>query len=228
MGEQKLIKQQSQKQNRERTEDKEAWERKEVNGQPQIYLTSQLNPVWTARTKLLFWRTSAVQMIKATFTGQWGKPWTKLLEACQQKKYEGAGPITIQFLFLKKNPILPLKWSDSTYKPGHSQLIQAEEGIISPVARKAKSGICIMKLRIGVAALRNNLTPGLQSSQMHWLFCRIISLSVNVCIRKCYRWKPPFTGRKQTLFNIKCTCHLILLKTHPQTIKKPNKSQKNL
>lgn len=38
------------------------WERKEVNGQTQIYLTSQFNPVWTARTKLLFWRISAVQM----------------------------------------------------------------------------------------------------------------------------------------------------------------------
>lgn len=38
------------------------WKRKEVNGQPQIYLTSQFNPVWTARTKFLFWGTSAVQM----------------------------------------------------------------------------------------------------------------------------------------------------------------------
>lgn len=66
---------------------------------------------------------SANVSIRATCTGQWGKPWTKLLEACQQKKYEGAGPITIQFLFLKKNPILPLKWSDSTIKSCHSQLI---------------------------------------------------------------------------------------------------------
>lgn len=79
-------------------------------------------------------------------------------------------PYNHSVLILKKNPFLPLKWSDSTYKSGHSQLIQAEEGIISPVARKAKDGICIMKVRIGVAALRNNITPDFQSRQMHWLF----------------------------------------------------------
>lgn len=37
------------------------WEREEVNGMPQIYLASQFSSVWTASTKLLFWRTTAVQ-----------------------------------------------------------------------------------------------------------------------------------------------------------------------
>lgn len=175
LGFEELIKQQSQKENRDRAEDKESctglrkerreWTAPDLSDQP---VQSCLNNQDKASFLKDFCSTNV--SIKATFTGQWGKPWTKLLEACQQKKYEGADPITIQFLFLKKNPILPLKWSDSTYKSGHSQLIQAEEGIISPLASKAKGDICTMILSTGVAVSRSNITPGLQSSQMHWLF----------------------------------------------------------
>lgn len=167
--------QQRQKQNRERAEDKEAWTglRKGRSEQMAPDLAGQpVQPCLDSQHKASVLKDfcSAKVSIKATFIRQQGKPWRKWLEACYQKKYDGAGPTTVQFLILKENPIPPLKWSKPTYGSGQSRLIQAEEGIIASVASKAKGGICITVLRVGVAALRNNITPGLQSSQMYWLF----------------------------------------------------------
>lgn len=133
-------------------------------------------------------------------------------------------PTTIQFLILEENQVLPLKWYKPTYGSGHSWLIQAEGRSHCSGGQQAKSAICTMILRVGVAALRNYHTRLSKQSN-------VLAFAEQFHFQSMYRLHSFTDGKQLSLlksrhcFDIKHTCHLILPRTHPQTIKKqiPNK-----
>lgn len=98
------------------------------------------------------------------------------------------------------------------------------EGAIALVASRQRVP-SVLRYSESVWLPWETITPGFQSSQMYWLFAEQFHFQSMYRLHSFTDGKQLSLLKSRHCFDIKHTCHLILPRTHPQTIKKqiPNK-----